>query len=182
MPLYRPDNQTKQFSRISLGDSDQYGIVIGAYKQSYAQSAGGPVGSRGYFYPITIQSTVIAYRFWYSVTGTVAASSTVDFGVYAEDGVRIISSGTVAHANTAIGILYADCVDTPIPAGSYYFGYSSASNSIQFTRYDLTTAAFNRAMGQRTQTSAHPLPGTATFSNANQSGYIPLMGIDVRNF
>jgi hypothetical protein len=114
----------------------------------------------------------IARMFWNNGN---TASSSVDMGIYAEDGTLIaalggiaqVTGGAVQYSSTNMGIL--------VPAGRYYLGYSCNGTTARGFA-TACTAANGEAIGVVQQATAYPLPNPATFAAYAGIG-LPFIGI-----
>jgi hypothetical protein len=101
--------------------------------------------------------------------GTV--SGNIDGGIYTEDGVRLVSSGSVAQTGTN-ATQSLTIANFNLPAGNYYFAVSMDNNTGTLGRFAAGNVASLRALGVKEQTTAFPLPANATFAQI-ASDYVP---------
>lgn len=106
------------------------------------------------------------------------ASGNIDVGLYAADGTRLVSSGSTAQAGTTV-IQEFDVTDTVLAPGWYYLAVAKDDTTGTLRASTAVTARQARALGCFGQTSAFPLPATATFA-AYASAYLPVFGCTSR--
>jgi hypothetical protein len=144
---------------------------IGAVFGSAGTSGFWPAANRAMYFPFALSRHAIVKKvFW--VNGS-SVTGNVDLGVYAVDGRLIVSSGSTAQSGTNAPQV-VDITDTMLAPGPYYIGLA-CSGSAAFMRVQ-PTAQFQRLFGCLEQSSAFPLPATATFAE-NSSLYVPLAGL-----
>ena len=129
-------------------------------------SAVWPVANQACFVPfqVYVPSLIQQLMIW---NGT-AVSGNVDVGVYTQDGTRVVSSGSTAQAGTS-QVQAFNVTDTQIPPGSYYMAQVLDNATGTFLRPPMT-AVEAAVLGVLAQTSAFPLPSTATFAAAISTG------------
>jgi hypothetical protein len=108
-----------------------------------------------------------------------AVSGNVDAGIYDEGGVRLVSSGSVAAAGVSL-VQEVDPTDTPVGPGRFSLALAASSTSQQFLRIQVGSTTLLRAFGLANQTSAFPLPASATFAVVGYD-YIPMVGLSLRS-
>lgn len=127
-----------------------------------------PVANTAIYIPVWVTATVTAYKM---ATYTGTPSGNYDFGIYTEAGTRLVSLGSTAMGAGA-GTRIVDIADTVLPGGAtYYLALAVDNLSATFTSSAAQTET-QRTMGIQSQTSAFPLPATATFANP-ASAYVP---------
>lgn len=123
--------------------------------------------------PVIVRSGVVVKKLWVA-TGTTGTGN-VDVGLFNATGVKLTSSGAIAHGTTNTELV-SDVTDVTIAPGIYYLGVS-ASNSTD-TFFGVSVAApFPTALGYLTEASAHPLPATATFALTQTLAWMPDCGM-----
>jgi len=97
----------------------------------------------------------------------------VDAGVYDDAGARkgSIGSTAVGSANTAIVL---DVSDISLLAGRFYMALAFDNATASLRRQ---AQFINRVLGIKEETSAFPLPSSATFAENATRNYIPSFGI-----
>lgn len=93
--------------------------------------------------------------------------------LYDEDGTRLVTTGSFALP----GVLQvtSQAVSLSVTRGSYYLGASmSAGGTFRFA----PGIEVLRLAGCFVETSAHPLPSTATFA-AIDANYLPIVGVAI---
>jgi len=148
----------------------------GSERQGFAYgwqtpATGAPVANLAYIFPFSVSDPYpVANGF--VVNGTAVAGN-VDVGIYDTAGNRLISSGATAQSGTStIQLLPMSYTLAP---GLYYCAFSASSGSANFLRWPASSVWF-RIAGHFQQSTAHPLPATATFAAAAQND-IPIFGL-----
>jgi hypothetical protein len=110
----------------------------------------------------------------YALNGATAAGN-MDIGLYAADGTRLVSNGSVAQTGTTV-LQAFNITDTYLDSGAYWMALALSSAS--GTMFRLTHGAANDWLiwGGLQQDTAFPLPTTATFA-VNTTPYLPLFGL-----
>ena len=147
----------------------------GAVRLASAASAAFPTTNQAFFMPLFMGAPItIAQLFvWNGAT----VSGNVDVGVYAEDGTRLVSSGSTAQAGTSVLQVF-DVTDTVIGPGNYYLALACDNTTATITRVTVALSVA-RLHGNLTQASAFPLPTLATFATV-AGGFTPIMGFTPR--
>jgi hypothetical protein len=124
------------------------------------------------YVPFSIQQPIVVRKMVLQFT-TVAASN-YDIGIYTVDGARVVSLGSTAVPG-ATGVVEADIADTMLTPGSYYYALviSSTSPAVPGVNYSTNDNKLNAML---TQTSALPLPSTATFA-VNDGTFAPVISL-----
>ena len=130
-------------------------------------SLANPTANLALYIPFSLDRLVTAYAF---MTTAVTATGNIDFGIYNLSGDRIVSTGSVT--NVAATTRY-DITDTVLSPGTYYMAFSCSNNTDTFYRDNSHPYPLLAAAGVKQQTSAFPLPETATFSDA-QGAFTPV--------
>lgn len=160
---------------ISPAIPQSVGEFINTLAQSVAVS-NWPTANRAMFYPVSISSHITIVKMFVTNGGTV--SGNIDVGIYDRDGVRLVSSGSTAQSGTS-AIQEFNVTDTVLSPGLYYLAVALDNNTGQVDMWSINTT-LARSFGCLEQTSAFPLPSTATFSNAGNSYRIALVGATQR--
>lgn len=108
-----------------------------------------------------------------------AVSGNVDVGLYTIGGKRIVSSGSTAQAGTNVMQAF-DITDGTLLPGEYFMGIAFDNTTATVLRY-VSAVQRQRMSMVYTESSAFPLPATATFGTAAVINF-PLMGITSRTF
>jgi hypothetical protein len=126
------------------------------------------VANRAYYYPIWLTHSIIVTKLWWQNGGSVADN--VDCGLYTDNGVRLVSTGSIAQTGTAV-IQSVDIPDTAIPEGLVYLAFVANSTSGQFRAVGPGSGGLAGGYGASTylQTAAFPLPAQATFATTKVS-------------
>lgn len=180
MPVFQNGSQFPANGRISVMDAEQFGTGISVYNKSFGIGIGGIGTNVATYIPFVIPTTVTVYRLWTMYQGT--ALGNYDLGLYTETGTRLASIGSTAVVNPHnYTLLYGDIPDTIIARGTYYVALAYSNGSAGCCRFALS-AGLQRGLGLYVQSSALPLPATATFSTSNTTTAIPLVGLDLRGY
>lgn len=166
LPLFGSPAVICPFSSVSLGASlGSIGAVGG--------TTNWPSANRAYYFPFRIADKFLINQFFW-INGS-AVNGNVDAGVYTFDGTRIISTGAVAQSGTSV-IQTSDVADTLLDAGLFYLAVSVSSASGRLLKA-APNFQFQRMLGMLEQSTANPLPATATFAALTGAGHIPVFGI-----
>lgn len=111
--------------------------------------------------------------FWINGAST---TGNADLGVYTRAGGKLFSTGATSRTGTSV-VQYTS-LSTPfmLSPGDYYMALSATSGSGAFIRFAPSILSDLRLVGLLQQTSANPLPATATYAALGQS-YWPLFGL-----
>jgi hypothetical protein len=100
-----------------------------------------------------------------------------DLGVYTRTGARLFSTGATARSGASV--TQYTTLGTPLllSPGDYYMALSATTSATgSFIRFAPGILSDVRLVGPLQQTSANPLPATATYAALGQS-YWPLFGL-----
>ena len=142
---------------------------------AYGVGTYAPGANRALYRPFWLPSTqrISAVSFWCTTT----ASANYDIGIYSTDGItRLDSKGSTALAASQINTW---TLTTPmlIPANiPYVLGFVCSSASASFVAEGAVAAPQMRTMGWMAESSALPLPATAT-PVANTADYLPIFAL-----
>lgn len=134
-------------------------------------SAVWPTANKAFYYPFLVTEAPWTVRRIGVRNGT-AVSGNLDVGVYDSEGNRLVSSGSTAQAGTS-ATQWLDVTDTTLLPGLYYLALALDNVTGTFVRLASLTADQLRSMGVFVQTSAFPLPASATFAVAD-AAYVPV--------
>lgn len=145
-------------------------------------SGAGPSGAAwgtanlGLYFPVTIQAPVVFTHA--CVANGATASGNVDIGLYDDAWNRITSTGSTAQSGTST-VQVIDITDILVTPGRYYIALalSSATGTVQMTSSG--NAMLGAGMGWAQETSALPLPATATPARYAQT-FAPWFGFSRR--
>lgn len=134
-----------------------------------------PTANLALYIPFRLQEPISITKL-FSVNGAVV-SGNIDVGIYSVDGTRLVSSGSTAQAGTDVCQAF-DIADTLLVPGDFYLAV--AMNNATGTLFRGAPAApgaqLLRLAGVFRQTSAFPLPATASFATPTVS-YTPAIGL-----
>jgi hypothetical protein len=141
-----------------------------------ADTSAWPSANRAIYAPVWVPRPTIITKLGWNVGPT--SSGNMDVGVYDENFVKVVSTGSIAVSATTNAVQEFDIADTLLQPGAYYLAMSVDNATAWFSRAS-TTVNFLTAVGVRNQNSAFPLPATATPTDAS-SGYLPAVVCSTR--
>lgn len=124
------------------------------------------------YVPFSIEQPVVVRKMVLQFTSV--AASNYDIGIYTVDGTRVVSLGSTAVPGST-GVVEADIADTMLTPGSYCYALVISSTSPAVTGVNYSTND-NKLFANLTQTSALPLPSTATFA-VNDATFAPVISL-----
>lgn len=151
---------------------------VGGESRSYAATATPAaitwVANTAVYIPFQVPWPYPVYRVWW-MNGSTITSTNVDCGIYSPGGDLLYSTGSTA-ASGATSVQYVS-VGTPftLDAGRYYMAWT-CSNTTSRGYGVAPTAVQGALLGCLSQTSALPLPASATFATYGAPG-VSLCGI-----
>jgi hypothetical protein len=119
-----------------------------------------------------VEPVSIAQLFLYNGS---AVSGNVDVGLYAEDGTRLVSTGSTAQAGTSM-LQFFDVTDTWLGPGVFYLASALDNTTGTTQRVAPSNVMVLSVQGVAQQASAFPLPAAATFAALTFS-YLPYVGL-----
>lgn len=163
----------------SIATSDPQAMAgWGIVAQIGASSTAWPVASTAIFIPFSVQvATTIARIGW---GNGITISGNVDAGLYNEDGTQIAHIGSTAQAG-ASAVQSVAIGPSALAVGSYYMALAVDNITATIQTVSPSLTAILRTLGVQAQTSAFPLPATATFANP-AAAYLPSMAISQQTF
>lgn len=180
MPIYIPNTWTPQARRITVFDHDQHLVPLHTMQATFG-NFGATAANLARYVPIYIQETVTAYAMSFLARG--APSGNFDLGIYDQAGNRLTSTGSTAMPSRSNAWATGDFADVVLTRGVYYLAMALSSSSQQFTFVSFTSAGYTpRMLGCYSQSSALPLPATATFSANTGETLLPYLSLDLRGF
>jgi len=135
--------------------------------------------NKAYYVPFRLSQPILVLQLFH-FNGAGAFGGNIDVGIYNETGTLLVSSGSTVQAGANVPQFF-NVTDTAIGRGRHYFAvaYSSTVGTNELHGYALSTVARCRVIGMAEQTSAFPLPATATFAQASET-IIPIIGASLR--
>ena len=114
--------------------------------------------------PLSVPSTCVVRRLWWTNGSTVNASNNLDIGIYAstqnrEPGVLVVSAGSTAQG-TASQVQFVDVTDTTLAPGLYWIALTASVTAASTMRTSLSVTP--QGLIVFSESSALPLPSTAT--------------------
>jgi hypothetical protein len=149
--------------------------LLDSWIPRYAEPAGQaawPSANLAIYVPLRIPSRIVVRKLWVAVGNT--ATGNIDMALYDASGVAVVEATAAAHTSQMEQVF--DVTDTTVGPGLYYIGVASDSGTDNFNRYT-PAAPVAAAWGVLTQTSAYPLPSTATFALDQTLAYVPVAGL-----
>lgn len=154
------------------------GFELHTYVNAVAPvSAVWPTSNRAFYSPIYIDRPGIVTKFWLLNGASVAGN--VDIGLYRSDYTLISSKGSTAQAGTNV-IQEFDVTDFAVTQGVYFLGVVLSNTGGAVVRVNQNALGFLSAAGMTEQTSAFPLPSTATPAAAAVGCIATVAGIAFR--
>lgn len=115
----------------------------------------------------------------FAFSGNTTLSGNFDVGIYTMGGARIYSTGSTAFAFAASSAPLYVTADVLLNPGPYFLAYACDTGGASSSRYFGAGPGLapGRMMGVLQQTSAFPLPSSATFAAFDSTTACPLIGI-----
>lgn len=136
-----------------------------------------PAANLALYCPVVIEETCLIRKAWFIIGFVI--NGNLDLGLYSEEGTRLLSSGSTAMPAGSGVMKFFDVTDQTIPAGRYYMAMASDSNTAQFGVCGIANIPIlGPMMGWARETSAFPLPATATFATMTDN-YFPMFGFSL---
>jgi hypothetical protein len=153
------------------------GVALRTMAQTDPAAAAWPAANLVIFVPFWVPEAVTMTKMFYGIGASGTAN--LDMGIYAEDGTRLVSSGSVA-ASGSTTTQVIDITDTTLARGRYYMAME-ADTVTTFTAFSKAPAVgICQALGLLEQASvAIPLStnaSPATFAKYTRA-YIPFVGV-----
>lgn len=149
-------------------------IVVRLLIGGQPSSGAWPTANKAIFVPFVINTNCTVKKMF--VVNGATASGNLDIGIYNEDGTKLVSSGSTAQSGTN-GLQVIDVTDTPLSPGAYYMALAMNGITGTMFKYTAGTGAQMSQLGVYQQTTAFPLPATATFATGSSSDRIPMLGL-----
>jgi hypothetical protein len=168
--------QVQESSRLTITTDgvDCLGTPIAVSVASVANIAW-PAANRAVYVPFVVNAPIVVVKLMIQ-NGNVA-SGNFDIGIYDDQGDRLVSSGSTAQSGTAVAQA-VDTTDITLLPGAYYFGVVMDNTTGVIAGLGPAVGICSAA-GVLSQSTAFPLPATATFAAA-QNAYVPLVALTAR--
>lgn len=154
----------------TLGEGSPAGELAAAINSLVTNSSAWPVANMAVYVPLLVTApTPIAQVGWQINTAT----GNIDAGIYDSAGNRLVSLGGIAQAGANNAIQAATLSQTLTP-GNYYAAMACDNTTGKVTYLSMGVVPL-RACGVAIQTSAYPLPSTATFAVPSGTVGLPYM-------
>ena len=150
----------------SLGLASMIGDWAMVRRAASATSTAWTTANDAVYIPFIVEVPVTAFQMGIENGATLGGN--VDVGIYDINGVRLVSSGSVAQAGVST-IQTFDITDTPLTPGIYYMAFASNSTTATFIGTSGGAAEWWRTYGVQDQATAFALPATATFSSMGRA-------------
>lgn len=128
------------------------------------------VANRAVYMPMMVPWEYTVNRVWW-VNGSTTTTTNVDFGIYTPGGAKIYSTGSTAQGTASAPQYVTPSVPFVLPPGAYYFAWTCDNTTTRAFGNTLATAANGALAGLLSQSSALPLPATATFATYGTPGF-----------
>ena len=129
-----------------------------------------PAANRALYIPVEVETPCIAVKMMFQVT---TQSGNFDIGIYAENGSRLVSTGSTAVP--AAGMSVSDITDTTLTPGTYFLALNIDNTTAAVQRLNNPLAGTIQGCGvQQQAVGAVTLPNPATFANP-ASAYWPMI-------
>lgn len=155
-----PGNTTSPVTDFVLAVGAQYGSTTTAWTTA----------NLAVYQAVIVQEVV---TITHMAVFVVTAAGNIDVGIYTESGTKLVSSGSTAVAGTS-AIQSFDVTDTTLNKGLYWIACACSSTSAVLRAspglVSSTNGATAPARGVMAETSAVPLPTTATFAKPAATG------------
>jgi hypothetical protein len=159
---------------LSPASPNSIGEAINAMGLSLS-SATWPTANKAIYVPFSLSEPFPVAKI-FVINGT-AVSGNIDVGVVDRGGSRRVAIGSTAQSGTT-AVQEFDVTDTTLNPGEYFFTVAMDNTTGQLESWN-PNSAICRALGLREQTSAFPIPSSATFA-AISSSRIPFIGLTPR--
>lgn len=134
-----------------------------------------PTGNKAFYTPFLVFEPCVVKQIFFENSS--AVSGNVDVGIYDQEGNRLVSSGSTAHAGT-ITEQVINITDTYLDRGLYYLGFALDNVTGQIFRFTSTSQLqMRRTYGCWTQINAFPLPDPAVFAVDAAIFLVPYAGL-----
>lgn len=134
-----------------------------------------PASNKAYFLPISITQPIVITAF-FCINGA-TASGNLDIGLFDRVGTRIISTGSTAQSGTS-QVQSISVANTSVGPGLFYLALAADNGTGTFFALTNASVRFTSIIGEYNQSTAFPLPATATFATST-SFYVPIIGFAV---
>lgn len=173
MPVYFTAADIPTFDSAAPADPLQHGTLL-AVAGSFATSTGNTSQNVAYYTPLMIHTPVTVYRMWNLIA---AASGNIQMGIYDENANLVVASTAAA---AVAGINFHSLTPTVLTRGVWYMAFVSNTSAGTWVRWSLNSLRAGIA-GTVQQSSAYPLPSTATFAATTLTSF-PAGGIICRSY
>jgi hypothetical protein len=167
-----PNIHTYSLESIGLGvyntaGTPLTGVLNGAF----------PAANLAIFIPFAITTKINVKNLLSYNGGTI--SGNIDLGIYDINGIKLTSTGSVAHAGSS-SIQATSITPITLAPGTYYFAVAMDNGTGQLRRAAFTNVDESQMFGMAQMGTAFPLPATATISGMGFN-YVPVIGLSTRS-
>jgi hypothetical protein len=164
MPDFPANTVRPNSTVISMcGDWSAAGQWFSNSNVSYG-SVAWTTANKATYLPFQVDRPMTIYQMAWENGATIATN--LDVGIYDVLGNQLVSSGSIAHSGASVAQA-VDITDTALLPGTYYAAmvFDGTTQTIFGCAITAVQAQVMRVLGVQQQTSAFPLPATATFAN-----------------
>lgn len=162
------------WSQQSIGFKMQ---ALGGTMMANAASTAYPSANLAIYVPFYLLTpAIVANVFWYNGA---TASNNADFGIYAYDGTRLLSTGSTALSGTS-ALQIVDITNVQLGAGQYFMAIAMNGTAGTLFASAMGNTGLTALCGVYQQATAFALPATATFSDPTFD-FIPIFGFTPRS-
>lgn len=131
-----------------------------------------PIANKALFIPFRVMAPTRITKLF--VVNSAIVFGNIDLGIYNSDGTRVVSTGSTAHAGVDTMQIITLGIPIRLTPDFYYMAISMNNTTASLYRV-APLVAFLKVIGMAEQTTAFPLPATATFATIS-SLYLPVIG------
>ena len=135
-------------------------------------AAAWPVANLAIFVPFRIEASVTGIIRLMAATGGLGNSGNIDLGIYDSAGVKIITTGSTVQAASFQIVTIAS---TNLTGPGLFYMAMALDNAVGTNHRETSSAQNFQLCGLAEQTTAFPLPATATLASA-ANNYFPAIG------
>lgn len=145
-----------------LSTSGEGSPIADAVTSAFTATSALPAANEALFLPVLVTFPLTVYGLGWGNGATVTGNT--DCGIYDSEGARLVSLGSTAQSGTSV-IQTTSITALTLNPGRYYLALAADNNTALYRcNQTLAVSTVQRASGVAQQTSAFPLPATATFA------------------
>lgn len=157
---------------IASNGQDSVGPAMRTCAQGFTALTAWPAANLAIYIPFYVQTPVTVYQIAWDNGATLGGN--VDVGIYNYALTRLVSSGSTAQSGTSVPQV-ANITDTLLAPGTYFMAMAADSNTATYRNSAGGQTRYCRVLGISEQSTAFPLPTTATFAAFATALYVPLI-------